>query len=132
VAIPQGAQIQRAYIQFQVDEVSEAAADLVIQGEAHDNAPTFAAVSYNITGRTRTGVAVPWTPAPWSTIGAAGVEQQTSDIAPVIQEIVNRSTWAGNSLVIIFSGTGARLAEAWDGDQAGAPLLHVEYVAPGG
>jgi hypothetical protein len=46
----------------------------------------------------------------------------------VIQEIVNRSGWAsGNSLVLIVTGTGKRTAESYNGDQAGAALLHVEY-----
>jgi hypothetical protein len=46
----------------------------------------------------------------------------------VIQEIVNRPGWAsGNSLAIIMTGTGRRAAEAFNGDQAGAPLLHIVY-----
>ncbi len=62
-------------------------------------------------------------------MGEAGPDQQTPDIASVIQEIVDRGGWnSGNSLVIIITGTGTRTAEAYDGDQAGAPLLHVEYV----
>jgi len=49
----------------------------------------------------------------------------------VIQEIVNRPGWSsGNSLVIIVSGGGERTAESYDGDQAGAPLLYVEYNQP--
>jgi hypothetical protein len=34
---------------------------------------------------------------------------------------------SGNSLVLIVSGTGARVAEAFDGTPAAAPLLHVDY-----
>jgi hypothetical protein len=46
----------------------------------------------------------------------------------VIQEIVNRPGWAsGNSLVILISGTGKRVAESFNGDKTGAALLHVEY-----
>jgi len=41
---------------------------------------------------------------------------------------VNRSGWvSGNSLVLIITGTGTRTAESYNGDAAGAPLLHVEY-----
>jgi hypothetical protein len=61
-------------------------------------------------------------------VGEVGPDQQTPDIAPIIQEIVNRPGWSsGNSLVIIVSGTGERVAESYRGDPAGAPLLHVEY-----
>jgi hypothetical protein len=30
-------------------------------------------------------------------------------------------------VVIIVSGTGQRVAEAFDGDENGAPLLHIEF-----
>ena len=35
---------------------------------------------------------------------------------------------SGNALALIVTGTGERVAEAYEGDQAGAPLLHVEYI----
>jgi hypothetical protein len=61
-------------------------------------------------------------------VGEAGLDQRTPDITSVVQEIVNRLGWvSGNSLAIIVSGTGARTAESFEGDSAGAPLLHVEY-----
>ena len=48
------------------------------------------------------------------------------DIKSIIQEIVNRAGWqSGNSLAIIISGTGERVAEAYDG--SAAPQLHIEY-----
>jgi hypothetical protein len=61
-------------------------------------------------------------------VGQAESDQRTTDIAPIIQEIVNRPGWSsGNSLVIIVSGTGERVAESYDGVANGAPLLHVEF-----
>jgi len=132
VTIPQGATIVNAYVQFQVDETTTEATALTIQGEAHDNAPTFVNISRNISGRTRTNAAALWAPVPWETVGAAGPDQQTPDIASVIQEIVSRPGWtSGNSLVIIITGTGKRVAESYNGDQAGAPLLRVEYYDTG-
>ncbi len=63
--------------------------------------------------------------------GEAGSDQQTPNIASVIQEIVNHSDWfEGNSLVIIITGTGERVAESYEGTSSGAPLLHVEYHSP--
>jgi VCBS repeat-containing protein len=132
VTIPQGATIVNAYIQFQVDERTTAATALTVHGEAHDNAPTFVNIRRNISSRTRTNAAVLWVPVPWETVGAAGPDQQTPDIAQVIQEIVSWPGWtSGNSLVIIITGTGKRVAESFNGDQAGAPLLHVEYYDTG-
>jgi PKD repeat protein len=128
VAIPQGAWITNAYVQFQVDETPSASTSLTVQGEAADNAVTFGTADGDISSRDRTGAAVPWTPPAWSNRGEAGPDQQTPDIASVVQQIVNRSGWAsGNSLVIIITGTGERVAEAYDGESNAAPLLHVEY-----
>jgi hypothetical protein len=132
VDIPQGATIVNAYLQFQADETSSEVTSLTIQGEDHDNAPTFTSSRGGISSRTRTTAAVPWSPEPWTTVGEAGPDQRTPDIAAVIQEIVNRSGWSsGNSLVIIITGTGTRWAESYDGDPDGAPLLHVEYSTGG-
>ena len=133
VAIPQGAEIVNAYIQFQANEVSSEATSLTIAGEDNDQTVTFVPVSGNISSRPRTAAAVLWAPVGWTTKGAAGLDQRTSDISSVIQEIVNRPGWSsGNSLVLIITGTGKRVAEAYEGQSAGAPLLHIEYMASGG
>jgi hypothetical protein len=36
-----------------------------------------------------------------------------------------------DSLVIIVTGSGERVAESYNGDPDGAPLLHVEYSTGG-
>jgi hypothetical protein len=65
-------------------------------------------------------------------VGEAGPDQQTPDLAPVVQEIVSRQGWsAGNALVLIVTGSGKRVAESYNGVAAAAPLLHVEYVSGG-
>jgi hypothetical protein len=108
----------------QVDETDSQVPSLTIQGEDSDNAATFTSSRENISSRTRTTAAVSWSPVPWTTVGEAGPDQRTSDIAVVIQEIVNRSGWSsGNSLVIIITGTGRRVAVSYDGDPDGAPSL---------
>ena len=91
---------------------------------------TDASIDGNISCRARTSAVVSWAPQPWTTRGEAGSDQQTPDIAVVIQEIVNRPNWSsGNSLTIIITGTGKRVVGSYNGDQAGAPLLHVEYTS---
>ena len=133
INIPPQSAILSAYIQFTVDEVTTNVTNLTIHGEAVDNASTFIGTSGNITGRELTTTSVAWSPAPWPTIGEATAAQRTSNIASIIQEIVNRGGWSsGNSLVLIISGgNGERTAVSYDGDPLGAPLLHVEHVAPG-
>jgi hypothetical protein len=53
-------------------------------------------------------------------------------MSAVIQEIVDRSGWSsGNALAIIITGSGKRVADSFDGDANGAPLLHLRYVVDG-
>jgi hypothetical protein len=129
VNIPPAASIQSAYIQFQADETGSDPTSLTIYAEAVDNATTFADATGNITNRTTTSAAVAWSPVPWTTVGQAGPDEQTSDIATVIQEIVNRPGWSsGNALAIIITGTGKRTAESFNGVSSAAPRLHIEYL----
>ncbi len=129
IDIPQNATITNAYIQFQVDEASSQAASLTIEGHDIDNAPTFTSTNSNISSRTRTSASISWYPEVWNTVGADGPDQRTSNISAIVQEIVSRPGWSsGNSMAIIITGLGNRVAEAYDGDPSGAPLLHVEYT----
>jgi hypothetical protein len=117
VSVPPGATILDAYIQFQADETHSSTASLTLEAEAAEP---------------RTTAFVPWSPVPWLTVGEAGPDQQTSDLSPVIQEIVDRPGWSsGNALAILITGTEKRVAEAFDGDVNGAPLLHVRYLSGG-
>ena len=128
-AIPAGANIVNAYIQFQTDETQSVATSLTIQGEDTDNAGSFLKETRNISSRPRTAAAVSWFPPAWTTVGEAGPNQRTPDITSVIQEIVNRPGWSSdNAMVLIITGTGERVAESYDGNSAGAPLLHVEFT----
>jgi hypothetical protein len=131
VAIPQGATITSAHVQFQVDEVTSVATSLTLHGQAADDAPTFTLSNADLSSRPTTTAAVGWSPSAWSVLGAKGLEQRTDDVGSLIQEIVSRPGWAaGNAIVLLVSGTGERVAEAYDGAAAGAPMLHVEYLAP--
>ncbi|MFC2027134.1 thrombospondin type 3 repeat-containing protein [Chloroflexota bacterium] len=126
--IPRGVTITNAYIQFQAYDTSSVATSLTIEGQAIDNASTFTASDNNISSRTRTSASVSWSPVPWTTAGATGPDQRTTDISSIIQEIVNRPGWkTGNSLAIIITGSGERVARSYQGFQLGAPSLHVEY-----
>jgi hypothetical protein len=129
IAVPRGATVLDAWIQFQADETGSTTTSLTIQGEAADNATTFGVVTGNVSTRPRTTAAVTWTPVPWTTVDVAGPDQRTPNIKSVIQEIVNRPGWSiGGSLAIIVTGTGKRTAEAYDGVPAAAPLLHVAFT----
>lgn len=128
VAIPRGARITRAYVQFKVDESSSGATQLTLRAQAADNAEPFEYVDGSISSRPQSGAAVGWTPSPWTTLGEAGTAQRTPDLTALIQEVVARPGWQpGNALALIVTGTGERVAESYNGDAGGAPLLHVDF-----
>jgi hypothetical protein len=132
LAIPPGAVIRSAAVQFQVDEATSDATALTIHAQAADNAPTFTTATANISSRPRTAAQAPWVPAAWNTIGAAGVEQRSADLSAVIQEIVDRAGWvSGNAIAIVITGSGKRVAAAYEVSAAAAPILIVEYVQRG-
>lgn len=128
LTLPKGAIITNAYLQFQTDEVTSGPINLLVQGEASDNAPVFVAAVNNLAPRPRTAATVGWAPVAWSKVGTAGVEQRTPNLASILQEIINRPGWQpGNSLVLLITGTGKRTAESYEGKAAAAPLLYIEY-----
>jgi hypothetical protein len=127
LAVPRGATITSAYVQFTADESQSEATSLSIQGEAADNAAGYARTTRNITTRARTSAAASWAPTPW-TAGQVAAAQRTPDLSAVVQEVVNRPGWAsGNALALVVTGSGHRTAKSFDGAAAQAPLLHVEF-----
>ncbi len=91
---------------------------------------TFNNSNAKISTRQRTAASVAWSPAAWPTRNEVGPDQRTPNISSLIQEIVNLTGWSeGNSVVIIITGDGERVAESFDGIAGAAPLLHIEYAA---
>ncbi|MBW7991427.1 MAG: hypothetical protein FVQ84_15645 [Planctomycetes bacterium] len=135
IAIPQGAVITSAYVQFQVDETDvpgdNRPGTKFLRGEAVDNAAAFSDAAFDISSRPATSAEASWDWPEWLTVDEEGPDQQTSDISAVIQEIVDRLGWAsGNSLVLIITGSGENAAESFNGEADSAALLHVEFAQP--
>jgi hypothetical protein len=126
VAVPKGAVISDAYVQFVAKRKGTVATSLTVRAQADDDPATFAKTTGNISSRPLTPENVTWDLPSWTIVGEAGPDQRTSDISSVVQAIVNRSGWAsGNAIVIVITGTGKRIALSFEG--GGAPILHVEY-----
>ena len=124
---PRGAHITNAYVQFQVDEATTGPTSLVVRAQASDDAPAFTTTNFNLTLRPTGSVSTGWVPAPWPTVGARGADQRTPNLAPVLQEVVDRPGWSsGRALALVISGSGSRVAESFDGTFA--PVLHIEYT----
>lgn len=122
VDIPPGARVRRAHVQFEADEPSSVPTVLSIHGQAADDAPPFAAQPQNISSRARTSAAVRWEPRPWTAASAAGPDQQTPNLASVMEEIVARPGWReGNAVALIITGSGKRVAKAADNKKQKGP-----------
>jgi hypothetical protein len=129
--IPQGSLILDAYIQFYTAAVDIDQTSLIIYGQADANPPSFNRSKRSISTRPLTVSWVDWKPASWILVDETGENQHTTDLSPIIQELVNQPTWApGNAMVFIISGTGKRTAYSYNWQPEMAPMLHIEYISP--
>jgi len=129
ISIPRNATVTHAYLQFQTDERSSVATNLTIYGEVSANALTFTSETANISKRVKSKISVDWTPSAWDTLNERGVNQQSSEIKSIVQELVNQEGWSnGNAMVFMIEGSGKRVAESMNGSATGAPRLYVEYT----
>jgi hypothetical protein len=129
--VPAGAVVDSATVRFTVDEVSTDAASVNIQAVAADDVAPFATGAGNLSDRHRGDVSVSWAPAAWSTVNASGAAQTTTDFAAVLQQVVDRPGWAaGNHAAILFSGTGRRTADSYEGGAAKAAVLDITWHMP--
>jgi len=129
ITIPKNAPITRAYIEFTTKSQDSATTTFKIEGQASDNAGSFADSGFNISVRPTYTTDVDWlVNYPWLTENEV---HQTADITAIVQKIVDRSGWAsGNAMVFILSNddTVYRKAYTYDSDPNKAPKLHIEYA----
>ena len=132
VAIPAGATIRSAQIEFVAAEDTPGAS-LMVFGEAAGNAPEYTITPYDISGRDLTTESMAWTTGPW----LDSRSYSTTDLSAVVQEIVDLGGWSsGNAMAFVVDGDpGDQVrAESFTGTNAGgdAPLLVVQYSVPSG
>ena len=135
VAIPRGAIINNAYIQFYADESNSKSAELEFSLHASDNSPRFTDRD-NVSRRGVVSHKVRWKPVAWST-GQQGTAQRTPELKGMIQQVIDRTGWnAGNSMSFIIRGKGKstyrtkykRVAGAYESGANKAPRLTIVYT----
>jgi hypothetical protein len=127
IILPQGSTITSAYIEFETDTTDSVSTSLTIHAQDSDDAPAFSSATNNVSSREKTSASFTWEPSEWNTVSE---KHQTPDdsLEHLVQEVVDRPGWIpGNDMVFIITGTGTRTAEAYEGESANAPLLHIEY-----
>lgn len=126
INVPQSANILNAYIQFTVDEGTSNETNLIIHGENIGDAQTFN--SQNVSSRSYTSNLVNWSVPVWSSAGLYGEDQRTPDLSSIVTDIVNLQDWIlGNSMVFKITGSGKRVAEAYEGSRTSCAKLYIEY-----
>ena len=130
VAIPQGATISSAYIQFTVDEADSDPSSVTIAIEDTGNSGAYADQSSTVSSRSYVANTVDWNNIPvWTNAGDSSQDQATPDLSSLLQSVVNRSDWASSNAVSFkIDGSGARTAVSYDGDSTLAPRLVVELA----
>ena len=144
ITIPTGSVVTTAWVRFDVDETRDGtlAANVLIEGELSLNPDGWPADApkgtFGISSRPRTTANVVWSAGNWTANHQHGPDQTTTNIAAVIQEIIDQPGWtSGNALVLIIRddpanpSAGSRCAEAFEGAGANAdqlPMLHIEFA----
>ncbi|TJY69190.1 metallophosphoesterase family protein [Arthrobacter sp. CAU 1506] len=135
LAIPAGAKITSAHLQFTTDEPKKSADpfNVAIAVENSADSLPFKEEDNNLSSRSFLDTTVEWKDIPlWTLAQEAGPDQRTPDLSALIQSIVDGEGWEeGNALTLALSGTGNRTAEAYEGGSgAEAPILWVTYEMP--
>jgi len=138
ITIPKDFKIKDAWVRFDVDEIKGGTYPVFLQihGELSPNAATFSSDDFDITSRPKTKASVWWQVLPWTAKHEHGPNQTTSNIAAIIQEIVNQDGWvSGNALVLTFTpdwivSLGVRCAESFEGAEGNIDRIPTLTVIP--
>ena len=136
IALPFGAKILRAWLQFTAKKDEEEDVEIEIFTDMDVNSAPITYKDGNISARIRAGAAsVLWNPEPWIK-GDNGTAQRTADISILIQNVIDQSGWnSGQDITIILRSEGnvegqVRRAYSYNGSSQAAPRLYIEYVSP--
>jgi hypothetical protein len=138
VGLPATATVLSAFVQFTGD-AGDVASDLgtpsvVIHGQRSVNPATFSIVNVDdIISRTSTTATINWNSIPTWGPNAAGANERTPDLKPIVDEIIGLPGWtSGNAMAFVFSQDAGdeRTAHAFEGQPTQAAQLIINYVAP--
>jgi hypothetical protein len=131
--VPRGATIVGASLQVTGAATAELPSALVVRAEAADDAAPLAAVPHDLGARPTTASAVAWDVAPWIYPLAAGARQRSPDLAPLLQELVDRPGFRrGNAIVLVLAArnrpASSRALVSLDADPLRGARLVVDWI----
>lgn len=138
VAVPKGAIITGAYIQFSCDEDdaddNSETFNVNIYAEDVADSSVFTEEDYSVSSRVKSAATVLWSGIPAWAVHAGSEDERTPDLMELVQNLVNMEDWtSGNAMTFILTGDGVskRVAESFDGAGSSTeqiPTLHVFYI----
>jgi type IV pilus assembly protein PilY1 len=146
INLPRNTQILHAYLQYTSNSAQAGALDVNYHGELIGDSPQFSGANSNISSRNLTASSVTHTAVPAWLAGQTGSPPPPSapllpnpelspDLAPIIQEIVNQSSWntfQNLSIIATATGAGNRQLQSWDLSPGSAPILWIQVKYGGG
>ena len=129
--IPRGASITSAYLKFTSAQYNIASTNITIAGELTGDSSALSSSNGSISSKTQTAAVVDWSVD--NDFPSGGDDVNSPDIAPVIQEIIDQSSWCGNNaLTVLVNGQGTstssnRRVMAYDDGTGTAPQLVISY-----
>ena len=138
VDLAPGSLVQSAHLRLTARVHNTPEIVLRIRAEASDHANAFTDAAFDITRRSLTTAYVDWSIPAWST-GQSDEDTLSPDLSPVIQEVVDRTGWAQEAIVLVIAPAPSDLGEtrrrpfSFDDDPARAPRLEINMhdKAPG-
>ncbi len=127
VNVPSYASVQSAKLIFKADETHSDPTTLTIEGELAGNSQPFNNTVGNLSSRNRTTSSSVWSDIePWTT----GNMYSSVYITDIISEIIQQGTWSsGNSMSLIITGSGKRVAEAFEKSSSTPAQLIIEFCS---
>ncbi|MCK5686908.1 DUF2341 domain-containing protein, partial [bacterium] len=126
IAIPQGATITSAYIEFKAKSGTSSACDVDIFADDIANSLQPTSTANDLSSRTKTTSTVNWTPGTWS----GDTLYQSPDIKDIVSELVAIPAWiSGNAMTFLFEyNAGSDLRESYDHADGFPARLVIEWT----
>ncbi len=133
IVIPPGSVINSATMRFTANETDVGILVIPIYGEDSSNSEAFSDAA-PLTTRNLTDAFTPWNIDPWFP-GDSGVNTTTPNLAPIVQEIVDRADWVSGSPIAFLiendpTDTSERIAVSFDGNPLQAAELTIDFTPP--
>jgi hypothetical protein len=125
VNVPANVTITKAYLDFHVDESTAEATSLTISAEASANPASFTEDPFDISSRDTLETSLSWSDL---SVWESGEHRRSPELSFLVQKLIGQDGWQpNNAMVFIITGSGKRIATAFDGNAQQSPRLWIEY-----